>query len=40
MCIGLALSMIHRANMAKTPAIIIFSFISIGLFYMFLLANN
>lgn len=40
MCIGVALSMIQRANISKTVAALIFSFISIGLFYMFLLANN
>lgn len=40
MCIGLALSMINRASMARVPAMLLFGAISIGLFYMFLLANN
>ncbi|RYG22535.1 MAG: hypothetical protein EOO01_45160 [Chitinophagaceae bacterium] len=40
MCVGLALSMINRSNMGKIPAALLFSVISIGLFYMFLLANN
>ena len=40
MCIGLTMSMIQRANISRTLAVILFSGISIGLFYMFLLANN